>query len=525
MYLIRLFQSIFGTDSGKYCLIFKNDTMNTTFEFADKFRFERKLNDTLNNSDEASAPGFKTGVIDIEKIISLLNKGSFAPNPDLYIMDKITTVLTNDGLLKDYLNNSKSKRPYDLHFVNDAVDKSFEEFYYKPLISTDSSRKINKRIAEYGYIVNPKSNLYKYRVLFAFINDVTDANSLASEYGLIIESDSYEGLELFLGEINLRFSETLKAEILSDFNNIRTKANNEKNKLDEFYEVVPQFVLENLSKDDLLGDLKVLLDGWVDEEGTNEELGVLKLIKSLWYISEKPYTFLGLLLQPFDNKTTILGQIIYRLDNKGGQFMLTEFMQFILPIWDNSIYKRGDLTLYNDVDGPECLPYRSDKTLGFYHSNVDASYENGMIYVKHETGDFTYTTKEYDNEGYTVQYEDAEEIVLDYQYHEYYPIELPKEQDGEIILSGSVPAFFLYIKENSDFWNNVYFGTELTIDILTTLSGFGNISKFRYLTKLAHRASKLKFATKAAKVAKTGSLIKATAGVVEITSGTVKCVF
>ena len=64
----------------------------------------------------------------------------------------------------------------------------------------------------------------------------------------------------------------------------------------------------------------------------------------------------------------------------------------------------------------------------------------------------------------------------------------------------------LYANQSQQFWNNVIKTGEYAIDIATTLSGIGNLAKFRHLAKLGQAGSII-------------AKIKLGAGIVEVTSG------
>lgn len=89
-------------------------------------------------------------------------------------------------------------------------------------------------------------------------------------------------------------------------------------------------------------------------------------------------------------------------------------------------------------------------------------------------------------------------------------------------LDAIVPAFTLFANQKKQFWSNVITAGEYAADILTTVSGIGNLAKFRYLAKFATKASKLRFVSKVGRAVVTArKAVAATAAVVEITSGTV----
>ncbi|MGH1518782.1 toxin glutamine deamidase domain-containing protein [Chryseobacterium sp. JK1] len=115
-------------------------------------------------------------------------------------------------------------------------------------------------------------------------------------------------------------------------------------------------------------------------------------------------------------------------------------------------------------------------------------------------------------------------IIDQFWYHPFYPIYLKdiENQETELKLDSVVPAFMLKANHEKQFWSNVITTAEYAADILTTVSGVGNIGKFRYLVKFAAKAEKLSFVSKAGRaVANVRKAVAATAAVVEITSGTV----
>jgi len=110
-----------------------------------------------------------------------------------------------------------------------------------------------------------------------------------------------------------------------------------------------------------------------------------------------------------------------------------------------------------------------------------------------------------------------------YTYHPFYPIFIKnlEEQETTITFETVIPAFLLFANENKAFWNNVIKTGEYAIDIATTLSGIGNLAKFRYLSNLVKLAERVETASKVAKAANVLRYVKGAAGVVEVTSGSV----
>ena len=82
-----------------------------------------------------------------------------------------------------------------------------------------------------------------------------------------------------------------------------------------------------------------------------------------------------------------------------------------------------------------------------------------------------------------------------------------------------LPAYFLKANEDKAFWSNIITSLEYTVDVVTTLSGVGNIAKFRHLANVAKVASRFSKYQKASKFASTISKIRLAAGAIEISSG------
>lgn len=459
---------------------------------------------------------FQTGFVELDKLVPKLKRGSFTLLWSQFLTSQITKINTKNTKLESYFFNPKSKKPSDLHFIHNAVDKPYidgnDQYYYKTIIST-AKKTISTRRVEFSYNISINDNYYKFRILFPF-NDYKIDDNLSNKYGIIIESNYFDELAILLRDLNLGFPLSLKTEITQVFNRAFDNSKLTDSKTFDFlYQHAPSFVIEQREKEILIANVRSILRKPVNQSGTNEELAVINIIKALYKKSGSNDDFLTLLVYKFGPDRVPLYQILYRLD---GQY-LAHFCEFIQEVWKKSLYKSTKNKVYKDSNCPYILPYRSDKTLGFYHSNIDISFEKG------KTIDLTHDTGEIDKEKSSINtfLPIVETKKVLYQCHQYFPIKVPSGQKGEIEISNNVPAFMLYVKENSDFWNNVYTGIGLGIDVLTTLSGFGNVSKFRHLSKLAQRASRLRFAQSAATAARTASNIKKLAAYVEMSSGSI----
>lgn len=486
--------------------------MSNTFEFAEKFGFESPF-EFENTTDKKV---YRTGVVNWDSLPNKLNKSSFILNERLLVGQK-SFVTEGNKSLEEYLFN-RSKKNLSRIFIEDSVDKKYKDKYsLKALISTQYNKTLSKNKAIYSYSIDIEDDFFRYRVVFPF-NSKSDNDRLPDKYGVIIEAEKFEDLEALLMDINLEFEEKEKKRIIAVFDKAFKSAGDDINKFDALYEIAPQFVIESRGINILVKDLHKLLTGWVDTRGTNEELAVLKMVKALHKVSKSNEQFLNLFLEKFEEDETLLSQILYRLDDENAN----DFIYFILAVWEESPYNKRDHVKFTKSNGPAFLPYRSNTAFGFYVSNASANYnaETNIVEVSYSTGQYTYVDyphPDFPGETFSV----PEEIIKDYEYHPFFPIDIPSKQKGEIKIGNRIPGFFLHVKENKDFWNNVYFGGELLLDFITTFSGVGNVLKFRHLISVAKRASKLRFASKAAKVAKVKAAVKAVAAVVEISSGTI----
>lgn len=256
----------------------------------------------------------------------------------------------------------------------------------------------------------------------------------------------------------------------------------------------------------------------VTNNGTNKEDAVIKIIKVLTLI-ESPDSFLD---QLFERKIGS-NSFFYLLYDKINGENFDSYIAMIFSLWLKSSYSKNiEEKKYPKTNGPIYLSYTSNKTLGFYYSNCDIDYnkKQDLLDISLETGRYTY---EYQDRGKTGPQLVRKEIILDYKYHPLYPIIIPnlEEQKTEIKLKSIVPAFYLKANEDRTFWSNVITTGEYALDIASTVSGVGNIYKFRHLAKVAARANKLKNTTRAARFANTASKVQLISGLVEVSSGSI----
>lgn len=277
--------------------------------------------------------------------------------------------------------------------------------------------------------------------------------------------------------------------------------------------------------------LELAVASTVTNAGTNRDDIVTELIKILAANTKKGTAgsdyFLDQLMVRKVEGECLLNLFAWRLDGVNFKSFLTDVL---MPQWENSSYRiMGNITAdaFADTDGPIMLAYKSDKTLGFFHSNCDVSYneEKDRLKAVLDTGEHKelsdYTILDTVTALVTAT-TDLPTIDKTYHYHPYYPIIVPNHSDQKttVEFKDVIPAIYLKMAEDGAFWENVVTAAEYALDIVTTFSGIGNVKKFSYLFKLADRARKLN------RLSKTGSaviafkqVVRGTAAVVEISSG------
>ena len=297
------------------------------------------------------------------------------------------------------------------------------------------------------------------------------------------------------------------------------------NQMMEVLYFVPLFLFKKIDINFLWDILTRLLENAVTNSGPKVEDIVIRILKGLAESSQSKYIFLSELInRKTKNKTSLLYKVFYRID---GENFVT-FVKFLWKLWKESTFifpAPATNPIYSKTDGSLFLPYQSDKTIGFYFTSLKVKeISNTELAITYETGEYeTYTGKDAGG-GTTTK---SRKVMQTASYHPYYPIYLVKTDQQDFVFDDLkhetlVPAFVLYANELKTFWSNVVTTGEYTVDILTTLSGVGNIAKFRHLTKLNKLAQVAKGVDGIEKVVKASNIlryIKGAAGVVELTSG------
>ncbi|WP_147239380.1 hypothetical protein [Tenacibaculum sp. E3R01] len=227
--------------------------------------------------------------------------------------------------------------------------------------------------------------------------------------------------------------------------------------------------------------------------------------------------------------------LLYKLiDGLNGEHFQT-YVYFIWSIWKSSSYaninpKTNKLIAITDKT-PVLLAYQSKKILGFHSDNATINWKGDQplidISVSVKTGRFEEKTIEREDGNQKIIVEKQEKHQ--YSYHPFSPLVLQNGKNPAFLLKDKdqkegtrftkLPAFLLYANDQKAFWENVLTGVEYGVDILTTVSGVGNLIKVGRLLKLLKNGKKLLYKTK--QVTTAIAITKAVAGAIEVSSGVV----
>jgi hypothetical protein len=347
---------------------------------------------------------------------------------------------------------------------------------------------------------------------------------------IIISSDSFEDFDYIVKEAHHTYNEGVRDRIFNEFKKLFIQYSNKRNVLDKLYEQAPIWVIARLGNEKVFNDLKILLTGNIDERGTNEELVVLKIMKSFVTaptpIDEEIKAFSA------DNSETrkliknnadflldkcisekideeIVFAILYRkINDYGGEDNFSFFINLFYTLWLVSKYPIFDFK--NDkISDVILINYESKKILGFYFTNKDLNFKDVNISV----------TEQQVVQAYSVREKGVVPMKMTFEIerpHIYQPINIPQmSQDGELKLPENiVPAFFLKAIDDKNAWSNFEKATWLTIDVISTISGVGNLLKLRNLRYLV-------LVRNAGKTGQTLNTIRMTVAGIQVLSGVV----
>ncbi|MCD9586226.1 hypothetical protein LVK03_14225 [Tenacibaculum maritimum] len=341
---------------------------------------------------------------------------------------------------------------------------------------------------------------------------------------------------------------------------------NLKNKKALIYQIPEALYYVFYNNSSLWAAVQILASGTITNIlGTNEEDLLLKLLKIIYHRHTHKYNkvqdvgrkvvdekeaptskqlndiYLNKLLTIKADNKILLQKLTDDLD--GEQFKT--YVYFIWSIWKNSSYANinpeTNKTIKITGESPVLLDYRSDKTLGIHYNNATINWEANTfridLDIRIKTGtkkvpklvNIAYETPkpQYIDTGQTTEV--AIYQTFQYGYHPFSPTILLNSKNPTFLLKDKdqkegirftkLPAFLLYANNQKAFWENVLTGVEYSVDILTTVSGVGNLIKAGRLVKLLKNGKNLLYKTK--QVTTAIATTKAIAGVIEVSSGTV----
>ncbi len=298
---------------------------------------------------------------------------------------------------------------------------------------------------------------------------------------------------------------------------------------------VPIFVFKKIDLNFLWNILDEVLDQPVTNIGLNKEDITIKILEGIALGYEEKYNNKNIFLAELINrKTKNKKQFIKRLFDRIDGENYKNLLNFLWDIWKKSTYaeiepEKNHLIKFTDKN-PLLLDYRSKKSLGFHVDNAKINWDkNDEIAVNLTVGTGVFETNTEDNGqgGVTIETTEIKE-THEYSYHPFSPIAIlnadnptfiykdPEQEENNFT---KLPAFLLHTHTEKAFWENVMTTGEYTVDIITTLSGVGNILKFGRLFKVLKAGHSV--VGKGRTFTKVVTGVKGVAGVAEISSGSV----
>ncbi len=461
--------------------------MNTKFEFADRFGFEEKF-DFLG--DEVLKDKWTYENLDYNSLVQFVKQ-----NRSLKIEVDSKYFLSN---LSEFVGNEEQNIP------NTKLD-GLEGVNIGGRIK-DGKQMIDFKRYTLRCYLDAERNVYdreRYDLIFYKVG----VNVPALEF-YTYEYNSFTSFCDYIGIDHSIYNNQIKEHYFTNYEVVRS--------LDNKYTILslmPEFVIDNFSIKHIKSFLVQISRGTVSKIFGDDQDAIYNLLKALAKKSKRSDDFLKVLIFNYGG-TCILSNLISKLNDFGAKKNLTEVINLIYGHWLTSTFQIPILSIYNENDfGSRFLPYRSEKTLGFYHSNLNVDIKGMFIEVTYEKQAIDIGV---DDNNLNSLVDNNKGLIY---YHPFFPLSIPSDQDGELKLSSVVPAFFLYVKEDKDFWHNVRLGAEITLDVLSIFTGVLAVRRFTYLISLANRVKKLGYASKGVKLTKIGAYLRLGGGIAEMSSG------
>ena len=224
--------------------------------------------------------------------------------------------------------------------------------------------------------------------------------------------------------------------------------------------------------------------------------------------------------------------LMYRIDGKNFQ-LLNDIMRVI---WMQSTYFDPNNPIFHETiqdkdgikykyDGPLKLLYNSKNILGFFSDNIGMDWVDNNSKLKMSL--YTRVLKKNRTSGPIRHSINSTPLTLNFNYHPFQPIYIlnPKKQTTSLTMNQVMPAFYLKAIQIKNFTSNIFTAIDYALDIWAIVSGFGALRSFRYLARLAKRASSIPRFAGAARYANVIATIKFTAGTLELTSSAANIMF
>lgn len=199
---------------------------------------------------------------------------------------------------------------------------------------------------------------------------------------------------------------------------------------------------------------------------------------------------------------TLFQRLYKKMNDFGGQNNFSKLIVRLTLIWMDSNFANIKNSVYRKFDKPVNLAYKQTKILGFRFDDYDFNFnKKGHIEVAIKPG----INLPNNPIGSVIINKILEKEEV---YHPFFPItltELDETENEDLKLETGIPlpAFYLKAFDDKGAWENFEKATWLTVDIITTATGVGNLLKLRHLLKLKTAYAYLKLAY----------------GVVEVSSG------
>ncbi|EDP94216.1 hypothetical protein U8527_07530 [Kordia algicida OT-1] len=269
--------------------------------------------------------------------------------------------------------------------------------------------------------------------------------------------------------------------------------------------------------------IQIIEEDDINNLGLNKEDLVTYILSNL---SERlqPDDFLEIfLLKLVNSKETPFKRLFEELNTDD----FKSFVNLFWSVWSKSSYASFDpkvnpaISENEEEASPLVLPYTTDKTFGFYDTNASIDFTTKetelSVALKVDSGKTKKVKIAKNRYSKKTIYN-----YYNYKYHIFHPVAISNDKNPKFIYNKSegrkftvLPAFVLLANEESAFWENLKTGGEYLLDAVTTLSGIGNLAKFRHLSKLVKLGHKLVLAQKVKKA------VTGFAAITEISSGTI----